>query len=135
MTPVTHHYPPRSNAFENTPFIRIDEHPITQLMDRAPQFASDHWRHLRYLLVQATLQGIPWGGQYGNEEMRLIEIPHATEPFNGAVPIVKASKTLWIVKTVLTYDQAMANMQMFRRPVRRPSRHHQHATSRGRAVR
>ena len=96
----------------------ITDHALARFAERRAVSATLQTNQYRELLLAELERGVPFGGQIGNDELYLLP--------SGNVAAVTWKARTGIVKTVLTQEQAIANMQSMG-AVLRPARelHHQ----------
>lgn len=81
----------------------ISDHALARFAERQPGVAALKLQRRRRLLVSQLRRGVVFGEQLGNEELYLLPC--------GAVAAIVRVRSLRIVKTILTYDQALASVQ------------------------
>lgn len=100
--------------------IVVTHHAITRFRERFPHAVSLREEHIRQLIVATARTSYPFGGQQGSD--LLLE----NSEVGGVVLAVQKTWTprgrrVWVVKTVLTPEQARNNLQavMQRHPSKR----------------
>jgi hypothetical protein len=87
----------------------VSWHAIERLRERRPRYARRSNGDLYGVVYGMTQHALPWGAQLGDHELLLGDPRAGSE---GLVFVVMRDRDGdRIVKTVLTEDQAMANMQ------------------------
>ena len=81
----------------------ITDHALTRFAERQAGVAALKVQRRRRLLVSQLQRSVVFGEQLGNEELYLLPC--------GAVAAIVRTPSLRIVKTILTYDQALASMR------------------------
>jgi hypothetical protein len=96
----------------------ISEHALDRFAERHPEAGRLEAGQVRQVFLEELERGVPFGGQRGDDELSLLPC--------GVVAVIKRSDGVRVVKTVLTKELAIANMQaqgvvpqrFRRRPVR-----------------
>lgn len=87
----------------------VSWHAIERLRERRPRYSGRSNGDLYGVVYGMTQRAMPWGAQLGDQEL-LLGDPQAGS--DGLVFVVLHDPDgRRVVKTVLTVDQAMANMQ------------------------
>lgn len=81
----------------------ITDHALDRFAERHALSAALQTNQYRELLLAELERGVPFGGQIGNDELYLLP--------SGNVAAIAWQARSGIVKTVLTREQAIANMQ------------------------
>lgn len=93
--------------------IRITKHAFDRMRERIPQLESRDNRSLTPVFIAMIKGGTPWGAAYGND--KLIRATHHGSDTEVVFVVRKPTdptRTNEVyVATVLTVDQAMANIQ------------------------
>ena len=85
------------------PYFIISDHALARFAERQAGVASLKVPHRRRVLLSQLRRSVVFGEQFGNEELYLLPC--------GAVAAIVRTRSLRIVKTILTYDQALASMR------------------------
>lgn len=87
----------------------VSWHAIERLRERRPRYAGRSNGDLYGVVYGMTQHAMPWGAQLGDQELLLGDRQAGSE---GLVFVVLNDRDgRRVVKTVLTEEQAMANMQ------------------------
>ena len=78
-------------------------HALRRFAERYPDLHALNAHEQRQVLLAELERGVPYGGQAGHEALYLLPC--------GDVAAVVWNRGYWFVKTVLTREHAMANMQ------------------------
>jgi hypothetical protein len=106
----------------------ITDHALDRFAERHLELAGLTAGESRQALLAELERGVPFGGQFGDDELLLLP--------SGLVAVIRWAEGVGIVKTVLTRNQAIANMQSHgvlptavrRRPRPVPISHNQEAS-------
>ena len=85
------------------PYFIISDHALARFAERQAGVAALKVQRRRRLLLSQLQRGVVFGEQLGNEELYLLPC--------GTVAAIVRVRSLRIVKTILTYDQALASMR------------------------
>ena len=85
------------------PFV-ISDHALQRFAERQAGVDALTIRRRRRLLAAELKRGARFGEQLGNDELYLLPC--------GAVAAVKRCRHMRVVKTVITYDQAIATLRL-----------------------
>lgn len=88
----------------------ITDHALDRFAERHAESAALQASQSRELLLAELERGVPFGGQIGNDELYLLP--------SGNVAAITWQARTGIVKTVLTQEQAIANMRSMRAVLR-----------------
>lgn len=82
---------------------KLTEHALLRFAERHPEFDALEPDESRQVLHAELEHGVPFGAQFGDEELYLLPC--------GFVAVVAWRDGVGVVKTVLRREHAMANMQ------------------------
>ena len=85
------------------PSFIITDHALARFAERQAGVAALKMQRRRRLLVSQLQRSVVFGEQLGNEELYLLPC--------GAVAAIVRARSVRIVKTILTYDQALASVR------------------------
>lgn len=85
------------------PYFLISDHALARFAERQAGVASLKVHRRRRLLVAQLQRSVVFGEQLGNEELYLLPC--------GAVAAIVRMRSLRIVKTILTYEQALVSVR------------------------
>lgn len=85
------------------PCFIISDHALARFAERQAGVAALKVQRRRRLLTSQLQHSVVFGEQLGNEELYLLPC--------GAVAAIVRTRSWRIVKTILTYDQALASMR------------------------
>lgn len=90
------------------PYVPI--HAVERFVERFPSDAADKTpAEIRQIILAAWDAGVPWGATTGDGETRLSTLPSGAQ---CVIPVARSLKFENLtVRTVLTYEHAMANQQ------------------------
>jgi hypothetical protein len=81
----------------------VTDHALDRLVERYEGTDALELDEYRQLLLHQLTRGVPFGGQMGNEQLLLLPC--------GLVAALVCERGIGFVKTVLTREHAMANME------------------------
>ncbi len=99
----------------------ITDHAFSRFVERQPELDEAGSGEIRRLLLEELERGIPYGYQIGLDELYLLP--------SGLVAAVIWDEGVGVVKTVLTKEHAIANMESMGAVLKRTSLHRPRATA------
>jgi hypothetical protein len=88
-------------------FVLVTDHAIDRARERCERMKWWADKDVRDQIIKVIRRGVDWGGQKGSGGLVL----SMSGPMNGLVAACADMGCRVVVKTILTQDQAMANMQ------------------------